>query len=463
MCTHTKLIRNPYTRDTLRVNCGKCPACLQQKASFRANRIRNNSRAGDVTLFVTLTYKNEFIPYILEKDLADGVCQLPVYRQKNIRYIRKSSNYDSKLSYRPGTLLDTYYVEYPDDFDKNRFHLLKNDNSGVNRIGVIYYKDLQNFFKRLRINLDRHYGITEPFTFFACAEIGPTTGRAHFHTLIEFRKDYEKAFRSAILESWPYADRRRTQQYIELARDAASYVSSYVNRSSDFPSFFENNVFRPKHSYSHNYGMGNNSFGLSAILQKVDSGDMSYLRPITRDGVKQFVNVPIPEYVVNRFFPKFKGSTRIAPDQMANYLLHPSRLSELRKQLEYSDEDIYKIQVRLNHAKDYYRSITNKSVYDYVNDYQRVWRCRSSYILRHQYDDLCPSDFGYFYDNFNEFLLGKVRNFSLADLTLKSYEVNPNNLPWRQVLTYNLESLYHKMVKQRKVTNFSMVECGHDV
>lgn len=145
MCINTKFIRNPYTRDTLRVNCGKCPACLQQKASYRANRIRNNSRVGDITLFVTLTYKNEFIPYILEKDLADGVCELPVYRQKNIRYVRKKSNYDSKLSYRSGTLLDTFYVEYPDDFDKNRFQLLRNDNTGVNRIGVIYYKDLQNF------------------------------------------------------------------------------------------------------------------------------------------------------------------------------------------------------------------------------------------------------------------------------------------------------------------------------
>lgn len=463
MCVNTRLVYNRYIRRSIRCDCGKCSACIQQKASYRANRIRNNVRPDEEALFVTLTYKNEYIPYVFMEDLSRQVQNLDIYRQNTCRYIRKSKDYDMCLKEGlPGQCLETYDVKYPEDFDINKFQSIQTKEFyQKNRVGVIYYKDLQNFFKRLRINLDRNYGITEPFTFFACAELGPTTKRPHFHTLIFIKPSYEKAFRNAIVKSWPFADCRRTEKYIEVARDAASYVSSYVNCSSDFPSFFKINEFKQKHSYSHNFGMASSAFNLYSILEKVDKGDMSYIRQIKREGVPSNVVLPIPEYVINRYFPRFKGLSRLAPDKVEQLLLHPSRLREYRFELDYTDEDLHEIQVRLNNCKSYYVDCTGKNVFDYARDFVRVWNCRKSYVLKHSYDDLQPKDFGYFYDNLNEFMLGKVKNWSLSDLCLQDFELNPNNLPWRNLLTIRLTDLYQKMVKQKKVINFCMNALGH--
>ena len=77
MCTNTRLIRNAYTGKAVRVSCGKCEACRQQKAALRANRIRNHSRFGYVSLFVTLTYSNDYLPYIRR-------CQLQSHDLYNI-------------------------------------------------------------------------------------------------------------------------------------------------------------------------------------------------------------------------------------------------------------------------------------------------------------------------------------------------------------------------------------------
>ena len=65
MCTHSKYVYNKYTRRKVLVPCGRCEACQQKKAALRANRIRNNVSNGYIALFITLTYKNEFVPYIL--------------------------------------------------------------------------------------------------------------------------------------------------------------------------------------------------------------------------------------------------------------------------------------------------------------------------------------------------------------------------------------------------------------
>lgn len=69
MCVQQSWIRNKYNGHHYFVKCGHCPACLQEKAIRRANRIRKQQNKEGLPkydcLFVTLTYRNEFIPYIL--------------------------------------------------------------------------------------------------------------------------------------------------------------------------------------------------------------------------------------------------------------------------------------------------------------------------------------------------------------------------------------------------------------
>ena len=64
MCTHMRSIWNPYSRKNVLVKCGKCEACQQEAACRRANRIRNHVHDGNIQLFITLTYSNDFVPYV---------------------------------------------------------------------------------------------------------------------------------------------------------------------------------------------------------------------------------------------------------------------------------------------------------------------------------------------------------------------------------------------------------------
>ena len=466
MCVNTHYVYNRFVRKTMLVDCGKCPACLQKKANRRATRIRHNTKEGEIALFITLTYDNHYCPYILLDDLKDQVQELPVYRDYDIGHYRvknkDNGQYEFALFSKPLGEIDRFFVKYDSSFDFDHFSTLRNYHD--NAVGIIYYNDLQNFFKRLRINLLRHYGYKNSFSFFACAEYGPTTCRPHFHSLLFIPTEYETLFRDAIVESWPYADSRRTANYIEVARDAASYVSSYVNCSTFVPQFFKNNrQTKQKHSYSQGFGLALADFRLDKILEKADSGTMCYGKVVKREGVSGIVDLPIPEYVINRYFPKFKGYSRIAPDKVQQLLLHPSRLYELSKDLDYSVEDIHKIVVRLKHCKDYYKKVTLKSDFDYAIDFERVWRCRSSYVLRHSYDNLEPIDFGSYYDNLGEWFFGLVKNDTLPDCVLHNFIIDPNKLPRRLSETAYLTDLYYKKQKTKKVLNTAMHMQGHYV
>lgn len=460
MCVNGKYVYNRYIRRTLFVDCGKCPACKQAKAARRASRIRNNIKNGEIALFLTLTYRNEYVPYVWIKDVADGVNELEVYREKTVRLVRSKIGYRQKYAVGKGELIDKFLVDYPFRYEDEKYPVLRGRKD---RMGVLYYRDLQNFIKRLRINLKRDYGYEGVFTFFACSEYGPSTGRPHFHALIFIRPSDEKMFRTAIVKSWPFADSSRTAKYIEVARDAASYVSSYVNCSSNIPSFLQSGKFAPKHSYSKGFGLAHPAFQLSNILAQVDNGTCGYSKLQNRNGVKCIVDVPIPEYVINRYFPKLKGFTRLAPDTLAELLQRPSRLFEFRRELDYSDDDLHRLSIRLAHCLHYYLNVTGRSPLDYANDYLKVWRVRSSYCLRHSFDDVKPIDFGAFYENINEYVCGHVRSFSLDECNLSYYVEDPNEQPWRVKMTNNLLDLYIKMQKQRKVTNEAMSQTGRNV
>lgn len=46
------------------VPCGTCPSCLAAKANKRASLIRSTNPEGTTCYFVTLTYSNDFLPYV---------------------------------------------------------------------------------------------------------------------------------------------------------------------------------------------------------------------------------------------------------------------------------------------------------------------------------------------------------------------------------------------------------------
>lgn len=455
MCANTKYVYNRYIRRSLVVDCGRCPSCQQKKAAHRANRIRNNIKDGEICLFVTLTYSNEFLPYALISDIDKRPDVLPLYRDASCRKKRCSSDYSQSFSvdYRTVQLTELNMVN---KWPSGSYKLVPVTHYS-DRVSIIYYKDVQDFYKRLRVNLSRHFGFKERFTSFTCAEYGGVTQRAHFHSLIFIPAQAEDIFRRAIIESWPYADKDRTSKFIEIAKDCASYVSSYVNGGSDLCAFLQLPHTRQKHSYSKGFGMALRSFSLPSVLSKVKSNTLVYGSKRTVCGATEYADFPIPKYVINRYFPIFKGFSRLAPSEIRNVVFCPNRLYEYVERLDYSYDDIKRISVRLNNAFSFYNSVTNKNRFDYALDFVSVWTCYSSTVLKRSYDCVSSNaDWLGFYDNISDFNFDVISAPTLDCLGFdrSAFIANPNETYFRVSEELRLVPLYYKLCKQKKVNNY---------
>lgn len=456
VCTNVRRIFNHYVSKDVFVNCGKCPSCQQSKANARANRIRNNSSVDTVTLFVTLTYENGSIPYVLVEDLKNRVDEISVYRDRKY--------YNGKITYQGRVEIDKQIVHYEPDFDVSEMKRVKYYDD---RVSVCLYSDLQKFYKRLRQDLYRVYHVEPKFSSFSCSEYGGRTQRAHFHLLLFIPKNQVETYRSAICKAWPYGNKYHSRRFVELVReDASSYVASYVNCGSSLSTFLKKNNFRQKHSYSKGFGVSSQCFSLPSLLEKVNRGTFYYSKRISRDGVPTIVDFPIPKYVVNRYFFQFKGYSRLSLSEVYDVIQFPERLREFRQELDYSDDDLHKIIVRLKNDRDYYCRVTGNTLYDYAIDYERVWRAYKSFAFKQSFKDVkFVSDFLEFYDNNNDYVNGIVRSWSLdsLDLPLDDYIEDFNTFKYRVFLSNNLSELYHKKTKQKMVTNTVMALQGYDV
>lgn len=465
MCTNTRLVRNRYTHRSIRVSCGKCPACLQDKANKRANRIRNNSTFGYITLFVTLTYSNDFLPYIRRSEIND-FSDVPIYRRCSVRCYRNN------VIVRPGVkILDTLWFDDVDNLDCSTVPSPTNFGDD-DCISVIYYPDLQNFYKRLRINLKRFYNYEKYFSFYACAEYGSGSKRAHFHTLLSIPSEDFEIFRDTINKSWPFCDEARKSEYVEIARNAASYVASYVNCSTDFPKFLKNRSLRQKHSYSKGFGCTSDCFSLRSLLSAIESGDLHYYKPSITNGVPALVNLPIPKYVINRYFPKFKGYSVLADHEIRKLLLDieslSSKIGDRSLLMSWTPEDKHNFYTRLLYVRKLFKEELGLD-YDrfaiyYPYWYTKIWSLKSSTSLIDSYKTISSSlPLEEFYENFGELDSGRIKSDLLDILDWSKVQFNPNK---RSDVVQKSQLLFEQYVrydKSRKVVNHAMVNLGHNV
>lgn len=483
MCTHSRYIFNPYSRRKVLVKCGKCEACLQEKACARANRIRNNVTSGTIALFITLTYTNDYIPYVLRSDLQSDALDIPVYRRASCRFTYSRSHGYRFKKYAGISCVDKVFVPHELRCDSSVKGLIHLRGLSSEHIGVCFYNDFQNFIKRLRQILQRNYNYEKTFSYFSCSEYGAHTFRPHFHALLFIRKDDEKVFRDAIAQAWPYADYDRTQKFVEIARDAASYVSSYVNSHIGLDSIMSLSDFSPQHSYSKHFGVVLDCFNLDKILQKIDRGDLHYYSARKFDGETSVASLPIPTYVLNRWFPKFKGFGRIPLDALQRILLDPSSTGfELQSGQQnvrfkdkliplfhaafqdnplymYTPKETYQIYVMLDNAFYRFRSITGLNRYDFMYYYIRCWNVHSSNVFKDSFDIINEvSDFSDFYENAVELVNGFVSSPTLPDL---EFQLNPDDRIDVKTKHANMIDIYHKLDKSKKVVNYCMSHMGY--
>lgn len=447
-CVNSYYVKNPYSGQTILVNCGHCPACLQYKADKRSARIRNNMNSYGVpkyrVWFLTLTYDNKFIPYIKKDQLLemmiDREVPINVYRDYDCRIVTgkhmrtkngKRATLRRKLV-RNTSLLDTLFY---DDFqyrgkEIDYVKLLNNDLPSnylrewitskswkyvdKQRIPVLWYKDIQNYIKRVKKEFNKH---EISFSYFCCTEYGPTSGRPHAHILAFVPMGYDSLTKYILCKNWLFDF--HTSRKCEIPRkDIASYVSSYVNGFSSLPYLFQAvGKFAPKHSYSFGFGMENENFRLEEVLAKVRRGSLLYARQVIANGVSTRIDIPLPKYALNRYFPVFRGYSRFTDDEIRSIIIRPERFAEIAAKYEgWLDRAVFlklvhQTEVSLRNHYLRYCNLLNIPVnlgtcLQYAQDFLDTWKCYKNTMYRFSYAD---------YDN-TPLFLGKHFDFNQSSI-----------------------------------------------
>lgn len=235
--------------------------------------------------------------------------------------------------------------------------------------------------------------------------------------------------------------------------------------------------FQTKNSYSKGYGLADSRFSFASILSLYRRGSLSYHRIIKKQGIDRSVTLPIPTYVVNRYFPRFKGSTRFNLSSFLRYAerivrldydkshhgyetLDISALAADNKIIYYSTEDIHKICVRLTNAWSRINLLYPEhyigSLLDYLTLYYHVWSLYSATVLRlHMQNEDIPLNEKY--DNLENVKClmehDKSRCFPVG-FSLSDFNVTDPNLFKTVVLrSRNLTESFHENLYKRKVNH----------
>ena len=465
MCVNKRHIKNPYTGKSLYVSCGKCPACLQKKADKRASRIRANSSPDYIDYFVTLTYANIFCPYVKRDELNAFNLDVNVYRDASVRKVRKGSSYSvfNAVS-RKTDILTKFDYAYIKDTDLAKVKGLRHYDA--DKIGVILYSDIQRFFKRLRINAKRKFGCSGEITYFSCAEYGPKTSRPHFHALISVPRTEAQLWRTAIIESWPYDSADRKLKGVQVARNASSYVSSYVNGHSRFSPLYSQKCFAQKHSYSHNFGLADKVYSFDSIVQMSNKKDFVYQRSLATNGAYGVTDLSVPQYVINKYFPIFQGYSRADGNTLLELLSNPTQSScakyfghyfrSINRSTTLIDiEDIsHALSVKLTNW------LTDMRHRGYLPTdaallHLQTHKAYKSSMIKHQYDNITSlDDFAERYDNTSLLVWHPEVAPTLSGIHIKEFDPNKYDSSL-SLHNYYLQRWYY-YDKSRKLNNAVM-------
>lgn len=222
-------------------DCGSCPVCRYRKNMRQFSILTQSCKAYKHKFFVTLTYSRESIPtyrfYIKDFDGINTLMAAPV--SQRIKDVDNSH-------YRIGE----YNEELQGKLFSYNLAINTNDNFSNYEFPVLFYKDVQDFLKRLRIGFSRYIKGKSDIKFFCLSEYGAKYYRPHYHLLLftnnprfetyvtgtmrEFKRYHSKKLGRDVVkyvsDLWKFG-------IIDLGRtkgenEAASYCSAYVSANT---------------------------------------------------------------------------------------------------------------------------------------------------------------------------------------------------------------------------------------
>lgn len=511
MCTRKVAISDYRHACTQYFACGRCPACRQVAADRRSRKIRAHHKDGFLSYFITLTYFNGAQPYITFSDLNNiyddyamgynlsDKFTIPIYRDikllksgkkekcvyKKETYVcgYKTLPYESLgLSVSP-TLNRKTFGDILDSLQPIRYKINKQWYYDFDKISVAFSADAQMFYKRLRQNLYRAYGKRVPLHYFTSPEYGPTTQRYHIHALVWFPNFISEAdVKRYVAEAWPYASDYRTKKYVQLAKDPANYLASYVNSSSNVSEFLTEN-FKLRTSHSLDFGFNDNIFGFSSVFENVKQGRYTYVGIVHKsDGSYTLADLPYPRYILARYFPTIKGQCRLTATKIVNILQNPTKYLSLTPSIVFERDDgttyhqsnivdsqgfsinFTKYDAKhtinsINYAYNTYFKPLGFSRLDFSNFVNSVWDHYYTYLYRNSLDNVELGQQVFQFYNVSDGL-----HYNSYRLHSRLYRVihnlpddllDPNNFPNEIQSTQEKIVKFNRNIKQRKINQFN--------
>ena len=440
ICEHPKIITNPYTHERLFVPCGHCLACSIRYQNKIATRIKNECLEHKFNIFFTLTYDNSHIPYVKLNDNK-------IYRGLSSPEVIDTFEGDLIENCIPNILVKRNGRSYP---------------LYIDRFGVIYYKDIQNFFKKIRnaIQLKFQPSVLEEsdykLRYVICGEYGGATFRNHYHGI--FHTNNEKLAKwllKAICTFWQMCD----WEAIRLANEdalpsfveschGADYVAKYTTKfDTQFP-LSQHHDFRPFVKYSKRPYYGLSTFDKKIIRQIVDGSDIQFTKTIIDKSGKPFVIRP-SSYLSDFLFGKSPKYLYDFDSSMVQYVIGDSRDAE--RKIRNFVERIRK------HVLEFFGSVTS-SVVTYFIDRLKAFRDGLKALsLKEEmklFEKLTPLQYAKLkYQTYSPFYVDKdkadVFRYMNIDILEQYYRIDGKE--------YNLAKIYD-MLHQLGVSLYELVE-----
>lgn len=330
------------------LRCGKCPACLRQKANELGVRAFRELK-GRKLYFITLTYSNEHAP----------ICQTSVVYHRETGEIIKES-------------VDV--VEYPDFFEIAPYTWKRNHRKRAKRYEpfveiydfqngyeqqvcsypTVYYPHVQKLLKRFR----KHFpDVLE--TYLCVPEYGSLGYRPHYHIMLADLSTEQVAY---LQQDWSGRYGEVDVRVVDSNDDVgkiAMYVGKYSAKGKyDCPYIAEGKCIKPRRAISENFGLRDPQQFVNDLFPYVQNPDYhivniggkrkgkevyvlmpfhlhhelseGYIRQMMQ--MRKFVlngyTYPIPKYLIHKMF--YAKIVKVNEDGTRTYL---SRATPVQKQV----------------------------------------------------------------------------------------------------------------------------------
>lgn len=439
-CEHPKLITNPYTHERLFVPCGHCQACLIRYQNKIVERIKNECYAHKFNIFFTLTYDNAHIPYIRLNDNN-------IYRGLTSPEIIDKFDGDVIEDCIPNILVKRNGRSYP---------------LFIDRFGVLYYKDIQNFLKKLRnaIQLKFQPSVLEvsdyKLRYVVCGEYGGTTFRNHYHGI--FHTNNEKLAKwllKAICTLWSFCDWEQIRlanedalpSFVESS-DGAKYVAKYTTKFDLQFSLSKHNDFKSFVKYSKRPYYGLSAFDKEVIKQVVDGSDIKFTKTIIDESGEHVIVRP-SSYLSDFLFGKSPKYLSDFDSRMVQYIIGDSRIAETK--VRNFVERIRK------HLLTFFGSVTSSTVLYFINRLKAFRDGLKSLSLKEEmklFENLTPLQYAKLkFQTYSPFYIDKdkaeVFRYMSIDILDQYYRIDGKE--------YNLRKIYD-MLHSLGVSLYELVE-----